>query len=51
MGYRRRIRIKERLNSFRRGGPRRIDEKKLDFQAAFLGHGRLIDVREGPMSG
>jgi hypothetical protein len=28
--------LKSGLNSFRRGGPRPIDEKKLDFQAAFL---------------
>src|ERR1700694_3539725 len=28
--------LKSGLNSFRSGGPRPIDEKKLDFQAAFL---------------
>src|SRR6201984_2532196 len=28
--------LKSGLNSYRRGGPRPIDEKKLDFQAAFL---------------
>src|SRR5260370_9115198 len=28
--------LKSGLNSFRFGGPRPIDEKKLDFQAAFL---------------
>ena len=30
------IELKSGLNSFRTGGPRPIDEKKLDFQAAFL---------------
>jgi Alginate export len=30
------LELKSGLNSFRRGGPRPIDEKKLDFQAAFL---------------
>jgi hypothetical protein len=30
------IELKSGLNSFRRGGPRPIDEKELDFQAAFL---------------
>jgi hypothetical protein len=30
------VELKSGLNSFRRGGPRPIDEKKLDFQAAFL---------------
>src|SRR5258705_233031 len=30
------IELKSGLNSFRRGGPRPIDEKKLDFQSAFL---------------
>lgn len=30
------IELKSGLNSFRIGGPRPIDEKKLDFQAAFL---------------
>jgi hypothetical protein len=30
------IELKSGLNSFRRGGPRPIDEKKLDFQSGFL---------------
>jgi hypothetical protein len=30
------VELKSGLNSFRAGGPRPIDEKKLDFQAAFL---------------
>jgi hypothetical protein len=30
------VELKSGLESFRRGGPRPIDEKKLDFQAAFL---------------
>jgi hypothetical protein len=30
------VELKSALNSFRIGGPRTIDEKKLDFQAAFL---------------
>jgi hypothetical protein len=30
------VELKSALNSFRIGGPRPIDEKKLDFQAAFL---------------
>jgi hypothetical protein len=30
------IELKSGLNSFRAGGPRPIDEKKMDFQAAFL---------------
>ncbi len=30
------IELKSGINSFRAGGPRPIDEKKLDFQAAFL---------------
>jgi hypothetical protein len=30
------VELKSGLNSFRYGGPRPIDEKKLDFQAAFL---------------
>jgi hypothetical protein len=30
------VELKSGLNSFRRGGPRPIDEKKLDFQVAFL---------------
>src|ERR1700678_3983301 len=30
------VELKRGLNSFRIGGPRPIDEKKLDFQAAFL---------------
>jgi hypothetical protein len=36
--------LKSGLNSFRRGGPRPIDEKKLDFQAAFL----QVGTGEGP---
>ena len=31
------VELKSGLNSFRIGGPRPIDEKKLDFQAGFLG--------------
>ena len=44
--------FKSGINSFRDGGPRPIDEKKLDFQAAFLqvgtaeGH-NFIDLRVG----
>src|ERR1700683_1516716 len=34
------VELKSGLNSFRIGGPRPIDEKKLDFQAAFLELGR-----------
>jgi hypothetical protein len=30
------VELKSGLNSYRIGGPRPIDEKKLDFQAAFL---------------
>ena len=30
------VELKSGLNSFRFGGPRPIDEKKLDFQAGFL---------------
>jgi len=30
------VELKSGLNSFRNGGPRPFDEKKLDFQAAFL---------------
>jgi hypothetical protein len=30
------VEVKSGLNSYRRGGPRPIDEKKLDFQAGFL---------------
>ena len=46
------IELKSGLNSFRAGGPRPIDEKKLDFQAAFLqvgtaeGH-NFIELRAG----
>ena len=36
--------LKSGINSFRYGGPRPIDEKKLDFQAAFL----QVGTREGP---
>jgi len=44
--------LKSGLNSFRFGGPRPIDEKKLDFQAAFLelrtgGSRNWIKVRAG----
>src|SRR5260370_30327822 len=44
--------LKSGLNSFRFGGPRPIDEKKLDFQAAFLelgtgGSRDWIKVRAG----
>jgi hypothetical protein len=38
------IEFKSGLNSFRSGGPRPIDEKKLDFQAAFV----EIRTSEGP---
>ncbi|MBV8052266.1 MAG: alginate export family protein [Acidobacteriaceae bacterium] len=46
------VELKSGLNSFRSGGPRPIDEKKLDFQAAFLqvgtGEGQnSIEVRAG----
>jgi hypothetical protein len=36
------VELKSGLNSFRIGGPRPIDEKKLDFQAAFLELGASI---------
>lgn len=44
--------LKSGLNSYRIGGPRPIDEKKMDFQAAFLQIGtdegqRFINVRVG----
>jgi Alginate export len=44
--------LKSGINSFRRGGPRPIDEKKLDFQAAFLQMGtgegpNFIELRVG----
>src|SRR5258706_4769896 len=44
--------FKSGLNSFRQGGPRPIDEKKLDFQAAFLelstaGTRNWIKIRAG----
>ena len=44
--------LKSGLNSFRQGGPRPIDEKKLDFQAAFLelstaGTRNWIKIRAG----
>lgn len=44
--------LKSGLNSYRIGGPRPIDEKKLDFQAAFLQIGtsegqRFINLRVG----
>jgi Alginate export len=44
--------LKSGLNSYRFGGPRPIDEKKLDFQAAFLQIGtsegqRFINLRVG----
>jgi len=46
------VELKSGLNSFRAGGPRPIDEKKLDFQAAFLaistGEGKnSIELRAG----
>jgi len=46
------VEIKSGLNSFRAGGPRPIDEKKLDFQAAFLevgtaGEQKSIQLRVG----
>lgn len=37
------IELKSGLNSFRAGGPRPIDEKKLDFQAGFLEIGTSSD--------
>jgi hypothetical protein len=36
------VELKSGLNSFRSGGPRPFDEKKLDFQAAFLELGTTI---------
>ena len=46
------VNLKSGLNSYRFGGPRPIDEKKLDFQAAFLQIGtsegqRFINLRVG----
>ena len=46
------VELKSGLNSFRSGGPRPIDEKKMDFQAAFLEVGigderRSIKFRAG----
>jgi hypothetical protein len=46
------VELKSGLNSYRIGGPRPIDEKKLDFQAAFLevgtgGERNWIKVRAG----
>jgi hypothetical protein len=46
------VELKSGLNSFRSGGPRPIDEKKLDFQAAFLQLGtssgeNFINLRVG----
>lgn len=46
------VELKSGINSFRYGGPRPIDEKKLDFQAAFLQVGtelgqNFIDLRVG----
>jgi hypothetical protein len=46
------VELKSGLNSYRIGGPRPIDEKKLDFQAAFLQVGsdegpRYINLRVG----
>src|ERR1700752_3609904 len=46
------VEFKSGLNSYRRGGPRPIDEKKLDFQAGFLevgtaGSRNWIKVRAG----
>jgi hypothetical protein len=40
------VELKSGLNSFRFGGPRPIDEKKLDFQAGFL----EVGTSEGPRS-
>jgi hypothetical protein len=39
------VELKSGLNSFRIGGPRPIDEKKLDFQAAFLEAGTSTGPR------
>jgi len=36
------IELKSGLNSFRQGGPRPIDEKKLDFQSGFLEFGTAV---------
>ena len=46
------VELKSGLNSFRHGGPRPIDEKKLDFQSAFLqvgtaSGGNFIELRVG----
>ena len=46
------VELKSGINSFRQGGPRPIDEKRLDFQAAFLEVGttfgkNLINLRVG----
>jgi hypothetical protein len=46
------VELKSGINSFRYGGPRPIDEKKLDFQAAFLqvgtaSGGNFIELRVG----
>jgi len=46
------VEFKSGLNSYRIGGPRPIDEKKLDFQAAFLEVGtgderKWVKVRAG----
>lgn len=46
------VELKSGINSFRYGGPRPIDEKKLDFQAAFLQVGtalgqNFIELRVG----
>jgi hypothetical protein len=42
--------LKSGLNSFRYGGPRPIDEKKLDFQAAFLEIGNTWGAECGSRS-
>ena len=42
------VELKSGLNSFRIGGPRPIDEKKLDFQAALLELGTTVD--ESPVN-
>ena len=46
------VELKSGINSFRYGGPRPIDEKKLDFQSAFLqvgtaSGGNFIELRVG----
>ena len=46
------VELKSGINSFRHGGPRPIDEKKLDFQSAFLqvgtaSGGNFIELRVG----